>query len=61
VFARPPHDDLVFRDLFSPLIFETPQASIRPPVGRPKKQFAFDSILAPRRPISVAGFAIFCP
>jgi hypothetical protein len=61
VFARPPHDDLVFRDLLSPLFFGTPQASIRPPVGRPKKQFAFDHILAPQRPISVAGFAIFCP
>src|SRR5215216_5907090 len=61
VFARPPHDDLVFRDLFSPLFFGTPQASIRPPVGRPKKQFAFGHILAPQRPISVVAFAIFCP
>jgi hypothetical protein len=47
VFSRPPHDDLVFRDLFSPLFLGTPQASIRPPVGRPKKQFAFAYILAP--------------
>src|SRR5215217_4208817 len=57
--SRAPHDDLVFGDLCSPLFFGTPQASIRPPVGRPKKQFAFGHILASRKPISVAGFAIF--
>src|ERR671920_1909046 len=34
-------------------------ASIRPPVGRPKNQFAFHYILAPENFIYVATFAIF--